>query len=292
MTTTVMIVMFETTLSSGGRPPAALERIVVPLDGSELSRSALVPAEELARRTGARLELLSTKVAEGPTEPSSFLDELADEITGRGSPIEVRTSIRMEGDPVEAIGAVVEQDTTPALIVMSSHGRGRIRRAALGSTAESVVSSGVAPVLVTGPSFAPSTFSNDGPVLVTHDGTHEPDRQMIATLAGAASGQITVLQVFHPEAHLPGRPRSGLLVSDAAAEFAGELRAVGFDVMTQAAQALKASRAIVDVAEDLDSSIVVVTSRSRTGTERAVLGSVAADVVRSSPVPVLISRSS
>lgn len=290
MSTTVVIVTFEATLTATGEQRELLGRIIVPLDGSALSRTALVPAEELARRTGARLELLSTKVTEGPTKPSSFLDDLADEINDRGSPIEVRTSTRMERDPVRAIDAVVEQDATPALIVMSSHGRGRIRRAALGSTAESVVASSSAPVLVVGPSFDPGAYEPDGPVLVAHDGDHEPDREMIARLAQTASGQITVLQVFHPQAPLPGRQRPGILVSDSAADCAGSVRAMGFEVMTQAERAVQPHKAIVDVAGDLAASYVVVTSRSRTGAPRAVLGSVAADVVRSSPIPVLVAR--
>lgn len=290
MSTTVLIVTFEATVTTTGHRPAGLARIIVPLDGSALARNALVPAEELARRTGARLELLSTKVADGPTQPSSFLDEIADEITDRGSPIEVRTSIRMEGDPVQAIEAVVEQASTPALIVMSSHGRGRLRRAALGSTAELVVASASAPVLVTGPSFAPDAFDPNGPVLVAHDGVHEPDQQMIARLARTAGDRITVLEVFHPQAPLPGRDPSGLLVSDAAAECAGQLRTMGFEVLTRAERGVQANHVILDVAKDVAASYVAVTSRSRTGAQRAVLGSVAAGVVRSSPVPVFVGR--
>ena len=75
-----MIIRFETQLTVPRVGTEALGRIVVPLDGSELARRALVPAEELARRTGAALELVSTKVFDGPTQPSSFLDDLADEI--------------------------------------------------------------------------------------------------------------------------------------------------------------------------------------------------------------------
>ena len=292
MSTTVLIVSFEATLTMPGGTPEALRRIVVPLDGSAFSRCALVPAEELARRTGARLELLSTKVAEGPSQPSSFLDELADEISDRGSPIEVQTSIRMEGDPARAIEAAVAQDALPTLIVMSSHGRGRIRRAVLGSTAELVVASGAAPALVVGPSFAPDRFEPDGPVVVAHDGDHEPDAETIVRLARTATGRVTVLEIVHPNTTLPGRERRGLVVSDSAARFAGKLRGSGLDVTTRAMRALHPHKAIVDAAQDLAASYVVITSRSRTGARRAALGSVAAGVVRTSPIPALVNRSS
>lgn len=287
-----MIVTFEVELKTAGSRPKGLDRIVLPLDGSSLARLAVIPAVELARRTGARLELVSTKVAEGPTEPSSFLDDIADEITDRSSPLDIRTSIRMEADPAKAIQAVVEQEATPALIVMSSHGRGRVRRAVLGSTAELVVAEASAPVLIIGPSFArPEVFKPDGPIVVAHDGDHQPDLEAVAQLARSASGQITILEVFHQPSPSFARRSSGSVISDSAADCASQLRAMGFDVVTEAERAMSTHKVIIEVAENISASYVVVSSRARTGARRAVLGSVASAVVRSCPVPVLVSRS-
>lgn len=288
MSTTVIIVRFETS-AVAGQPDAGWRRIVVPLDGSAFSRAALVPAEELARRTGARLELLSTKVAEGPPRPTSFLDDLADEISERSGDVELRTATRTEADPAQAIEAAIEEDRARALIVMSSHGRGRVRRTALGSTAELVVASGSAPVLIVGPSFEAAAFDPDGAVVVAHDGEHEPALDVIGRMARAATGRVTLLQVFHPSLPL-GRGEGGTVVSDAVAESANRVRAMGLEVLTEAERGAQTHRVIVDAAVDLGASSVAVTSRGRTGARRAVLGSVAAGVVRSSPIPVLVSR--
>ncbi|MDH3683654.1 MAG: universal stress protein, partial [Acidimicrobiia bacterium] len=258
MSTTVIILRFEAAWSATDRRLAGLGRILVPLDGSALARAALIPAEELARRTGARLELLSTKVAEGPPRPSSFLDDIAEEISDGGAGVELRTSTRLEGDPVRAIEAAVEEGGAPVLIVMSSHGRGRFRRAALGSTAELVVASAAAPVLVVGPSWQPDAFQPGGPVVLAHDGDHEPDLDVVARLAQTASGQITVLQVFPSPSPSLARHHSGSVVSEAAADCASRLRAMGFEVTTEAERAAQTHKVIVDVAGDLGASYVVI----------------------------------
>ena len=174
-----------------------------------------------------------------------------------------------------AVQAVVDQNAVQTVVVMSSHGRGRLRRAGLGSTAEQVVASVQAPVLITGPSFTPGTFAAEGTLVVAHDGDHQPDLEAIAWLARTTGSQITVLEVFHPPSPALGGPPPQSVVSDTAADCAGRLRAMGFDVVTQAEQALQTHKLIVDVAEDLAASYVVVTSRARTGVSRAVLGSVA-----------------
>lgn len=282
-----MILRFGATVPVSGRPTLAIRRILVPLDGSALARAALVPAEELARRTGARLDLLTTKVAEGPPQPTSFLDDVADEISTRVAGVELRTTTTMEADPAQAIQSSIEDDGG-ALIVMSSHGRGRVRRAALGSTAELVVGSGLAPAVIVGPSFEPAAYDPDGPVLVAHDGHHEPDVETIAKLAATAGGRLIVLQVF-PSPSL-ARDRSGLVVSDAAAACASRLREMGFEVMTEAERGANTQKEIIEAAKRLGPSYVAMSSRSRTGARRAVLGSVAASVVRSSRIPVVVSR--
>ncbi|MCP4962885.1 MAG: universal stress protein [Actinomycetia bacterium] len=287
-TTTLIIVTVEATWSVPFTDQRlGLTRIVVPLDGSELARAALVPAKELAQRSGARLELLTTKVAEGPPEPTSFLDDIADAIDG----VELRTVIRVERDPVQAIDAVVNEDEPSALIVMSSHGRGRIRRSVLGSTAELVVASGSAPAVVVGPAFKPDTFNPDGPILIAHDGDHEPDLDIVTRMAKTTSGQILILAVsFSPSKSLASH-RSAPEVPDPASACADQLREMGFEVTTEHRQGPQTHKVIVDEAERLRASYVAITSRARTGARRAALGSVAAGVVRSSPVPVLITRS-
>ena len=51
------------------------------------------------------------------------------------------------------------------------------------------------------------------------------------------------------------------------------------------------SNAILDLADELDASLIVIASHGRSGVRRAVLGSVAEDLIRSGHRPVLVVRS-
>ncbi len=56
------------------------------------------------------------------------------------------------------------------------------------------------------------------------------------------------------------------------------------------AEDVTAMRGIVDMAQEAHADLVVVGSHGRTGISRLMLGSVAAQVVAHSPVPVLVAR--
>jgi nucleotide-binding universal stress UspA family protein len=71
-----------------------------------------------------------------------FLDEVADRIRSEGVEVETRV---MAG----AVAAAIESVTQPGdLIVMTSHGRGGIRRWIIGSVAEQLVRTATVPVLL------------------------------------------------------------------------------------------------------------------------------------------------
>ena len=139
------------------------ERIIVPLDGSELAEQALAEAAKLAKVTGAPLFLLRvvdfTRLESyGPyglaMEYASFepvleeeervsreyLQAQAEQLAEEG--LEVETGV-VRGTVSRAIvGASIPGD----LIVMASHGRGGVTRWLLGSVAEDVVRHSQVPV--------------------------------------------------------------------------------------------------------------------------------------------------
>jgi nucleotide-binding universal stress UspA family protein len=105
--------------ATAGAP--AFKRILVPLDGSEVSATALAPAVELARSVGAELILLVT-----PIVAADY------------------------GDTAEAI--VEEAARRQAdLIVMATHGYGGAWRWVLGSVADKVLQAAPAPLLLVRP---------------------------------------------------------------------------------------------------------------------------------------------
>lgn len=122
--------------------------IVVPLDGSELSREAVAPlAAALAGDT--RLHLLTIVRAKATEEEANAA---GDWLAGRAAALQQRglvalTRVVHHDSPAEGIGAYAEHNDC-GLIVMSTHGAGGLREWMLGSVTDQVIRRGPVPVLV------------------------------------------------------------------------------------------------------------------------------------------------
>ncbi len=149
---------------AGGPPKGAIRKILVPLDGSPLAESALRPALELADALDASLVLAqvlrwaSQAMASGvPDIDVGRLDreltEAAQEYLNRAKG-RLRTDKNVDarvlrGPPAEALIDLVEAEGID-IVVMASHTRGGLARAALGSMADRMLQ-GRAPVLLVSP---------------------------------------------------------------------------------------------------------------------------------------------
>ena len=135
------------------------KKILVAVDGSEHALKAARVAGDLARTMEANLRVvtvyeplpaylgepyLQRAISEGLSQAQSILREALDEI---GSiPGELQTEI-LEGSVAEAILAVLETREID-LVVMGTHGRGRLASALLGSQSQKVVQLAPCPVLL------------------------------------------------------------------------------------------------------------------------------------------------
>jgi nucleotide-binding universal stress UspA family protein len=143
--------------------PATIKRLVVPLDGSSRSQKAVPHAVKLARRLGTSIVLVSVAEIErlsaiyGAALSAAAYAELADEAeTDVLTMLEgVAERIRNEGIQVEirvmagAVTAGIEAVTEPGdVIVMTSHGRGGVRRWIIGSVAEQLGRTSEVPVML------------------------------------------------------------------------------------------------------------------------------------------------
>jgi nucleotide-binding universal stress UspA family protein len=147
----------------------AFERILVPLDGSRFSESVLDLAAGVAEIYGSRIDLL--RVVAYPIEIASpylphtvqmnqevveeakgaardYLEKLAGDIRARG--VEVESHVIVDSQAGAAICGSCN-DLHTDLVVMATHGRGGLKRALLGSTADKVLRSAHTPVLVRRP---------------------------------------------------------------------------------------------------------------------------------------------
>lgn len=150
---------------SAEREPVSLavKRIVVPLDISKRSHTALPFAAEFAKRMAAPVELVSVRTIDGNAylygaafsiaayeeidaglqrQVRLVLNSAETELTKQG----VATSSTILTGP---IAPSIEEMLLPGdLVVMTSHGRSGVRRWLLGSVAEHLVRHGSAPVLL------------------------------------------------------------------------------------------------------------------------------------------------
>ena len=142
----------------------SIHSIVVPLDGSSLAEHALPFAEALAQRANAKLKLVLIHAPNPQLEPGpeyvkvELAMQKADReylrsITGRlrvhlGRSV---TSAVIRGAPVAQTLSVYSREIGADLIVMTTHGRGGLRRAWLGSVADQLIRTSDVPLLVIRP---------------------------------------------------------------------------------------------------------------------------------------------
>lgn len=141
-------------------------RILVPLDGSELAEQVLPGVIELAKCTGAEIVLLrvpdypvyeyimpvpdlNTTIQEQARDQAhQYLDRISSELRATG--LRVLTQVAYEG-AVYATILETARELRADLIAMSTHGRSGLARLVMGSVADDVVRHSELPVLLVRP---------------------------------------------------------------------------------------------------------------------------------------------
>jgi len=136
------------------------KNILLPLDGSEISESAIPHVQALALGCGTKkvtiAHVVERKRYEGMLaagkRPGVYLQRTAERLKAKG----INTHIELlTGDPSEAI--VSYADNSPCdIIVMASHGRSGVTRWAIGSVADKVFRASSIPVLMVKASERPA----------------------------------------------------------------------------------------------------------------------------------------
>ena len=286
-------------------------RILFTSDGSEDSELAATTAVGLANITGSELHVLHVAPAfpdyfepsdpePGPTEREGrrILDEQVNKIENVGGAV-AQSHLRMGGAAEEVIDLAEELET--ALIVLGSRGRGRIRRALMGSVSDSVVRHAHCPVLVV--RWKPVVFP--AKILLATDGSEEAvlAAQSAADLAARTGSELHVTHVGTALSHvkyslgveagpLPAGPQE-LLDKESKEVLEAQLARMGEAGASVTEAHLMSGRAdeeIIVRAEQVGADLVVVGSRGLGGIRRALMGSVSDSVVRHAHCPVLVVR--
>jgi nucleotide-binding universal stress UspA family protein len=146
----------------GTGTPVVLQRIMVPLDGSELAERALPLARRLAQASGATLVLVRAErhLWQWPAGdiPMPDLGHIDEEVTGAITTYLERVqsglppSLSVELSPRRGYPSTLLEelavDGSIDLVVMATHGRGGARRLAVGSMADRMVRLGAPTLLV------------------------------------------------------------------------------------------------------------------------------------------------
>jgi nucleotide-binding universal stress UspA family protein len=277
--------------------------VLVPLDGSELALRAMPTARVLADRFGAQLHTISVSTA---GDEASRLQALAAAVLG----VDIgddRARVVPGDDPAKMIAAHAEE-LDDCLLCMSTHGRGRLSGAVVGSVARSVLQRSREAMVVLGPiadnpGWSPRPGNWPEPLAVPRivacvDGSETSEQVLpLAAAWGRALGMaLSILTVITdaPEPIRPERHRSryGLGVDpqsyiDALVkQFQGRVDDVDGVVVRDPINPADGIRTHLS---QRPAGLVAMTTHARSGMRRALLGAEAARIVYASDVPCLVA---
>ncbi len=262
------------------------QHLVVPVDGSTASWSAVPVAAQMAAAVAGDLDVVTVVDRLGDVMPAK--NELTEGVAKYGElPVDVKVEVLANDSVARAIADHLES-INGATVVLSSHGHGR-SAAVLGSPADEQLRLMYGPIVVIGPHAHAAGGALDGVYVVPVDGSELGEK--IAPIAEAWAIEFHavpwLVEVLDPDLHITG----DVFESAYPARLAHDLQqASGHEVEYEVLHGNRPSKAIVDFAERMNASLIFATTHGRTGIERLRLGSVAAEVVRHAPCPVVLHR--
>lgn len=284
--------------------------IVIGTDLTPLSTAAVEAASRLAERFRAHRLVLVHGVAEtawanlterqstAVDRAKSSMEELVARSAAACPTVEV-TSVVRSGRPARVLVETAEE-TSAALVVVSSHGYGALRRSVLGSVANETVRAARCPVLVVGPERDLGGALEAVTAAVDLSPVSERVLSSALAFAGAFGASLRVVSVCEA---------AGLLISDAGgyggatpaeiealraeqgeslAKLATTDPALGVAVEAELLEGAYPADVILQDVAGSAASLVVVGTRGREAWSRLVLGSTADHVLSEAPCPVLV----
>lgn len=283
-----------------------LRHVLIPLDGSEVARGALVTAQRLTAHLPDPAFTLLEVVEGGEAEEVErlraqallHLREVANELTlrtqqtrrltldleARRLPLRIAPMVE-HGRAAERILLAAERSGVDAM-AMSTHGRSGMTRLVRGSVAEEVLRGSPVPLLVSTPAAA-RLAGPDRPflrLLVPLDGSELAYGAvpLAATLARGSGAEVVLVRADEDPAKAEG-------CLDVAAELLIGAGIKPGKVWREVASGPTAE-ALLAALERHRVDLVVMSTHGRRGLDRMRLGSVAEEILRHAPCPVLVRR--
>jgi nucleotide-binding universal stress UspA family protein len=293
--------------------------LMVPLDGSAFSEQALPLALRIARRANAELNLAIVRATLPPDadREHDYLASVSRQVSS-ASPSRITRSVlsdevgSLEYPPpaVAKVADVLVQHASEVpcdLIVMTTHGRGGIRRRWQGSVARSLMRIAPCPVVAIRPHddrFTIAAAADRGicHIVVPLDGSESAERAItFARHLGQPFGaRYTLVRVASPIAwHAAAAPTGSSIVIDAPSlsreaiqhyldTVAGALREFDVKAATQVLDGSSPADAILEYALAHAADMIAVTTTGAGGVRGMRSGRVADRLIRRGDVPVLV----
>lgn len=280
-------------------------RIVVPLDGSELSEQVLPYVMHLAEIFESTIALVHAVEAEDL--PENTIAEIREEGTNllhrvaENFPRQLNIEYIVESGRAAEVILDAADAHADSLIVMATHGYSGLQRWFLGSIAHKVVQAASSPVFlvpagtVENPDGEPVVFDK---IIVPLDGSPLAEQILpyVVTLCKALSMELIVVRAYNPK--FPGATVRmhdvTQIVHDAAENYVVDkvqgLRKQGVKKVSYKVLRGIPAEQITDFALATPNSLTAMCTHGRHGVGRWVLGSVTDAVIHSSEEPLLVFR--
>ena len=291
-----------------------IKKILVQLDGTEVSESVLPYVQELGKRLNSEIILLNVyppSAADLSHEHEVYLEHIAQALKknmkGKVTPVTLAGSanrVIVDYSMNEGIG----------LIVGMSRSKSDTKRWVIGSTADKVIRETSKPVLVISAEAPPvkenSTILNK--VLIPLDGSQASQailpyiKLIMAGTSGNAESEVTLLRVIPPAHHVPvGEAVVTVPYTDAElsqlkeqaenylSEVGENLRKGEINLNYKAiVRSISTADEILDFAIQKEVNLIAMSTHGRTGISRLFLGATTDRVLHSSKLPLLLVKPS
>ena len=301
------------------------ERILLPLDGSELAETAIPYGEELAGRLGSEIILYHVYGHEHKHQqrmPQVYLDRLADTIrqNTKNKGIEVKVTTEIEaGEPTENICNLVNKNKVDLIIMTAVSASGLKIGKMLGSVTDHLCRTVPIPVLLLRPQDRQVIESKKqliNRILIPLDGSELSKLSLPIgeELASRLKVKITLFQmaallrvydygygmgyntydssysskynVYADYAKLEEEERNR--VNNEMVALDKELKEKGFDVNYSITSGADATNEIIKAGKDSGADLTIMSTHGRSGIDRWILGSVTEKILRYGEMPLLL----
>ncbi len=266
-----------------------VERILVTTDGSAESEYAFAAMMPIVRVDAPDVAVLQVVEDDGGSlTPSDRVAKACSTLKSSG--VKVHLEIRNG----EAAREIVALARSADLLVMSTHGRGGWKRLTLGSVTESVLREVDVPMLITRPGI---TVRHWGRLIVALDGSPRAERILedVIPLARRLHAPVDLIRTMMPPITSSGLGDiGGVEIRENPIPYLEGMREwLGIQGVDASVAALegRAGAEILRYAERQESSLLCMTTHGRSGLPKVILGSIADEVIRHAPCPVLVRRS-